>query len=141
MGLQSEEHRKAAGTGHKGCSEWAHHVSWDAALSLYLTVGKTSLLRWSLVHFQPSPLIYIYVFFIPVIFIFPFLPHLSWFRYLDKLESYATHTKDCLHWNILVWRRIHAHRFSECTLTLDSIRSVICSKLLIVPVFPVIILL
>lgn len=80
-------------------------------------------------------------FFIPVIFIFPFLPHLSWFRYLDKLESSATHTKDCLHWNILVWRRIHAHRFSECTLTLDSIRSVICSKLLIVPVFPVIILL
>lgn len=118
------------------------HVSWDAALTLYFTVGKTILLK-SLVHFQSSLIIFIYVFFIPVIFIFPFLPHLSLCWYLDKLESCATHSTDCFHWNILVWRRTHAHIFFQCTLTLDSIgnKSVICSKLLIVPVFPVIILL
>lgn len=118
------------------------HVSWDAALSLYLTVGKTSLLG-SLVHFQPSLSIFIYVFFIPAIFIFPFLPHLSWCRYLDKLESCATHSKDCLHWNILVWRT-HAHKiFWMYTYSWfhQEQESVVCSKLLIVPVFPVIILL
>lgn len=92
------------------------HVSWDAALTLYFTVGKTILLK-SLVHFQSSLIIFIYVFFIPVIFIFPFLPHLSLCWYLDKLESCATHSTDCFHWNILVWRRTHARIFFQCTLT------------------------
>lgn len=123
------------------------HVSWDAALSLYLTVGKTRLLR-SFVHFQPSPLILIYVFFVSVLFIFPFLPHLSWHRYLDKLESCATHSKDCLHWNIWVGEEhidwVDAHRFFCMYIKSwfhQEQESVICSKLLIVPVFPVIILL
>lgn len=80
----------------------------------------------------------------PVIFIFPFLSHRSWCRYWDKLESCATHSKDCLHWNIWVWRKTHAHRFFWMYMKSwfhQEKESVIWSKLLIVPVFPVIILL
>ena len=124
-------------------------ISWGTALFFILQRGKPvysgakCCLPRSLVHFQPSLRFFIYAFFIPVTFGFHSLPHLSWCRSLDKLESCVIHCKDCLHWNILVLRRTYVHRFWVYINTWfhQEQESVICSKLLIMAVFHVIILL
>lgn len=68
----------------------------------YCSGAKCCLPRSS-VCFQPSPILFICVF--PYLSLLVSLPCLSWCRILDKLEYCVIHSKDCLHWYILVLRR------------------------------------